>query len=143
MDDKKRVRDVMTEGVATLDRNDELTLADDIMRLGRIRHLPVMDGETGEMVGIVSGRDLYQSALLRTLGYGSAGHRRVLKTLRVKEVMSSEVKTVGPDTPLGDAASLMLEHKLGCLPVVEEGKLIGILTEADFVRLWAPGSNES
>ena len=137
MPEPKRVRDVMTGEVTTLDRNDELTLADDIMRLGRIRHLPVLDKETGELAGIVSGRDLCQSALVRALGYGSAGHRRVLKTLRVKEVMSTEVRTVTSDTLLSEAARLMLLHKLGCLPVIHEGKLVGILTEADFVSLAA------
>lgn len=143
METKLRVRDVMTAEVTSLERNDELTLAEDIMRLGRIRHLPVIDKETGELAGILSGRDLFQSALLRALGYGSAGHRRVLKTLRVKEVMSSDVKTVEPDAPLAHAAQTMLRHKLGCMPVVEGGRLVGILTEADFVRLFsddAPGA---
>lgn len=131
----QRVRDLMTSEVTSLFRNDELTLADDIMRLGRIRHLPVLDEETGELVGVLSGRDLYQSALVRALGYGSAGHRKVLKTLKVKEIMSTSLETVAPDTPLADAAKLMLERKLGCLPVVEGSKLVGILTEADFVAL--------
>ena len=136
MPHEPRVRDAMTPEVTTLDRNDELTLADDIMRLGRIRHLPVIDKETGELAGVLSGRDLYQSALLRALGYGSAGHRRVLRTLKVKEIMTTAPRTVAPDALLADAAQEMLHHKLGCLPVVQEGKLVGILTESDFVRLF-------
>ena len=136
MSQQPKVRDAMTPEVTTLERNDELTLADDIMRLGRIRHLPVIDKETGDLAGVLSGRDLYQSALLRALGYGSAGHRRVLKTLKVKEVMTTDPKTTSPDAPLAEAAQEMLRHKLGCLPVVQDGKLVGILTESDFVRLF-------
>ena len=60
------VRDVMTKDVATLGRNEKLTVADDVMRLGRIRHLPVID-EDGALAGIVSQRDLFHSGLLRAL----------------------------------------------------------------------------
>lgn len=65
-----RVRDVMTPDVTTLKRNDKLTLADDIMQLGRIRHLPVLDDDGQQVVGVVSQRDLFRGALARALGYG-------------------------------------------------------------------------
>jgi CBS domain-containing membrane protein len=64
----KRVRDVMTSEVTTLKRNDKLTLADDIMNLGRIRHLPVLDDDEKELVGLVSQRDLFRGALAKALG---------------------------------------------------------------------------
>jgi len=127
----------MTAEVTSLFRDDELTLANDIMRLGRIRHLPVLDRETQQVVGVLSGRDLYQSALVEALGLGGAGHRSLLKTLRVEEVMTEDPVTVAPDVSLRDAARLMLERKLGCLLVVADGLLVGILTEADFVALAA------
>jgi CBS domain-containing protein len=133
----KRVREVMTSEVTTLRRNDELSLAEDIMRLGRIRHMPVMDDDTGELVGILSARDLFQNALVQALGIGRTGHRKILKTMRVKEAMASHVHTIEPDAPLAEAARRMLERKLGCLPVVEAGKLVGIITESDFVALAA------
>jgi CBS domain-containing membrane protein len=60
--------------------------------------------------------------------------------LRVKEVMSSSVVTIGPHEPLANAARLMLENKIGCLPVVDGEKLLGILTESDFVKLALEGS---
>src|ERR1700739_431230 len=129
-----RVRDVMTADVTTLQRNDKLTLADDIMRLGRIRHLPVVD-ENGELAGIVTQRDLFRGALAKALGYGERAQRQLMDTLVVKEVMTSEVITTTPDTPLVDAARMMLERKIGCLPVVEAGSLVGIITEGDFVAL--------
>ena len=131
-----RVRDVMTAEVTTLQGNDKLTLADDVMRLGRIRHLPVLD-EDGQLAGIVSQRDLFRGALARALGYGERAQRQLLDTLVVKEVMTSEVITTAPDTPLADAAKVLVERKIGCLLVVEGSRLVGIITEGDFVALAA------
>ena len=137
-----RVRDLMTKDVATLDSNDELALADDVMRLGRIRHMPVVDEQSGELVGIVSQRDLFRGALVRVLGWGETGIRRVMKTIAVKEVMSNDAITTTGDTPIRNAANLMLDHKIGCLPVIDEGGLVGILTESDFVS-WVARSAEA
>ena len=131
-----QVRDVMTAEATTLQRNDKLTLADDIMRLGRIRHLPVLD-ENGQLAGIVTQRDLFRGALAKALGYGERAQRQLMDTLLVKEVMTSEVITATPDTPLAEAAQVLVERKIGCLPVVEAGRLVGIITEADFVALAA------
>lgn len=130
-----RVRDLMSAEVATVLRNDQLLIADDLMRLGRIRHTPVLDESTGAVVGVLSQRDLFRGALARSLGYGEHAQQKVLGMLLVKDVMTNDPVTVGPDAPLEQAARLMLERKIGCLPVVEDGKLVGILTESDFVRL--------
>ena len=130
-----RVRDLMSAEVATVLRNDQLLIADDLMRLGRIRHTPVLDESSGEVVGVLSQRDLFRGALARSLGYGEHAQQKVLGMLRVKDVMTTDPVTIGPDAPLEQAARLMLERKIGCLPVVEDGKLVGILTESDFVRL--------
>jgi CBS domain-containing membrane protein len=132
-----RVRDIMTAEVTTLKRNDKLTLADDIMNLGRIRHLPVLDDEGEELVGMVSQRDLFRGALARALGYGQRAQRKVLDTIFVKEVMSSDLITTTPDTPLVEAARVLVERKIGCLPVIEKGRLVGIVTEGDFVAMVA------
>ena len=130
------VKDVMTANVTTLKRNEKLTLADDLMNLGRIRHLPVLDdGE--ELIGIVSQRDLFRGALAQAIGYGQHARRKLLETLLVKEVMTTEPTTTTPETPLADAAQVLMEKKIGCLPVVANGSLVGILTEADFVKLYA------
>ena len=135
MDNKSLlVRDAMTKDVVTLDRNEKLTHADDVMRLGRIRHLPVID-EEGNLAGIVSQRDLFHSGLLRALGYGTHAKDRALALLVLKEAMKTEVLTIAPDARLTEAAKLMLEQKVGCLVVVEGKKIAGILTESDFVKL--------
>jgi len=132
-----RVRDIMSQDVTTLKRNDKLTLADDIMQLGRIRHLPVLGDDGKQLVGIVSQRDLFRGALAHALGYGQHAQRKVLDTLFVKEVMSSDVITTTPDTPLAEAARVLVERKIGCLPVVEDGRFVGIVTEGDFVAMVA------
>ena len=130
------VRDIMTKEVATLELNDKLRIADDVMKLGRIRHMPVQDEEQA-IVGIVSQRDLFRGALARCIGYGEHAQQKLLDQLAVKEVMSGNVATINPYAPLQQAARLMLERKIGCVVVTEEGRLVGILTESDFVKMYA------
>jgi CBS domain-containing membrane protein len=132
------VSKLMTKEVVTLNANEPLSFADDVMRLGRIRHMPVVDDD-GELVGILSQRDLFRDALARTLGYGSHAQAKVLGMLRAKEVMSTGVETIEPNTPLDEAAQIMLRKKIGCLVVVEAQEIVGILTESDFVRLAVDG----
>jgi CBS domain-containing protein len=131
---KQLVGDVMTRELVTLGRNERLLVADDVMKIGRVRHLPIVDDD-GKLVGIISQRDLFHSGLLRALGYGSHAREQALDSLVVKEAMKSEVVTTTADTKIEDAAKLMLERKIGCLVVLEGEKLVGILTESDFVKL--------
>jgi CBS domain-containing protein len=126
-----KVKEVMVKEVATLDINDELSLANDIMRLGRIRHLPVVDGT--RLVGIISERDLFRTSLAQALGYGTEATRDLMKKLRIKDIMVKQVLTVSPETELCDAAKMMVEHKIGCLPVVEDDRLAGLITETDIL----------
>jgi len=128
----------MTREVQVVRRNDELAVADNLMKQGRVRHLPVLD-EDGRVCAVVSQRDLFRGALLRALGYGKRAEEAMLRQVPVKEAMSEEVVTTTPTTPIADAARLMIERKVGCLPVVEGGRLVGIVTETDFVRLVAEG----
>ncbi len=126
-----KVKDVMIKEVATLDVNDELSLANDIMRLGRIRHLPVVDGT--KLAGIISERDLFRSSLAQALGYGGQASRDLMKTLHIKDLMVQGVVTVTPETKLCDAVKLMMDKKIGCLPVVEGDRLVGLITETDIM----------
>lgn len=133
--DHLTVQQIMITDPATLGRNDTLDLADDIMNLGRIRHLPVLDD--GRVVGVVSQRDLFRSALAHALGYGHKAQKGLLRTLLVKEVMSEPALTIPPETPVREAARLMIERRIGCLPVVQGDELLGIITETDLLRLIA------
>lgn len=131
-----RVRDLMSRDVKTLNENDSLSLADDVMKMGRIRHLPVCD-EAGTVVGVVSQRDLFRGALGTALGYGERAKQKIMETMKVKDVMRGQVHTVAPDEHVGKAAQLLLEHKIGCLPVIDDGELVGIVSESDYVALFA------
>jgi CBS domain-containing protein len=132
-----RVRDWMSTQVATVRKSDQLRMADDLMVLGRIRHTPVLDHRGDDLVGILSQRDLFRGALARALGFGAHAQDKLIGTLTVADVMTNDPITTTPDTPLADAARVMLERKIGCLPVLENGALVGILTESDFLRLAA------
>jgi CBS domain-containing membrane protein len=132
-----RVVDLMSRSVKTLARNDKLSIADTLMRSARIRHLPVVD--EGRVVGIVSQRDLFFNALVRALGFGSAARDRMLDSIVVKEVMTEDVVTTTPDVEVRVAAKLMVDRKIGCLPVVDGEALVGILSESDIVSAVARG----
>jgi CBS domain-containing protein len=129
-----KVRDVMTCAVRTVNRNDQLSVADELMKLGGFRHVVVLD-DAGTVAGIVSRRDIFHGALAWSLGQGKAAHEKSLASYPVKQVMSAGVLTTAPDAELREAAALMAERKVGCLPVVDATKLVGILTEGDFVAL--------
>lgn len=129
----KTVSEVMETEVTTLGRNDTLQLAQDIMALGRVRHFPVT--EDGEVVGVMSQRDLYKASLGEVMKYGEKAQREFLDTIAVKEVMKYPPITIAPHASVKDAARLMLEEKIGCLPVLDGAKLVGIVTETDMLKL--------
>lgn len=127
------VRDVMTETLMTLGVGDRVSLADRIMQLARIRHLPVVDDEY-HLVGLVTHRDLLAASVSTTEGLDSREDRRFKRTIEVAKIMRTNVMTVSPSTPLVEAAKLMRTHMFGCLPVVEDQRLVGLVTEADLVE---------
>jgi CBS domain-containing membrane protein len=130
------VEDIMSTDVFTLDRNDKLSIADDLMKQQRIRHIPVLNVD-GDLCGILTQRDLFRGILLRALGYGSRAEEKMLDSLSIKDAMHDEVFTTTPESTLSDAADLLLSKKVGCLPVVDGERLVGMISEADFVKQFA------
>jgi len=112
------VEEVMSKNIFSLGRNDTLSVADELMKQQRIRHIPVVDSE-GDLCGILTQRDLFRGVLLRSLGYGGRAEERLLDSLAVKDAMHEDVLTISPDSALSDAATLMLSGKVGCLPVID------------------------
>src|SRR5262245_54717107 len=123
------VRDLMRPEVVTLYADDTLDLAEGIMRLGRIRHLPVVSGD--RVVGIVSQRDLFRAAVSSLLQLGGEAERKWLAGIPVMAVMTPHVFTVSPSVPLRAAVRIMIDKRIGCLPVVDDGRLVGLLSESD------------
>ncbi len=131
---ERLVSDVMQTEVASLSSGDRLDLVEDIMNLGRIRHMPVL--EDGRLVGVVSNRDLLSASLSRTLDFDDQHRRSFIRSVEVDEVMSRDLCTVEVDTTLREAAIRMLRRRVGCLPVVKpDGTLLGLVTETDLVRV--------
>ena len=120
----------MQQPVTTLDESAEIDLADGLMRMDRIRHLPVVSA--GRLVGIVSQRDLFRAGVERWLGREGEGAPPA--HLRLRDVMNREVVTAHPDADLASAVEMLLQRRIGCLPVVEDGRLLGLLSETDCLR---------
>jgi CBS domain-containing membrane protein len=131
-----RVRDFMTQNVVTVRPDDTIAKAYELMLDNRFRHLIVVDGEGG-LLGLLTHRDLLRHALIERSDLPLSLQRSVMKRILVEEVMTSEVETAKPGQLLQDAAVVMFENKYGCLPVVEGARVVGIITEADFVRFFA------
>lgn len=128
------VSELMSTDLVTLTEDETLAHAQRCMARGRIRHLPVI--RDGKLVGLVTHRDLLAASFSIFADVDHQEQRRIFVTVPVVEAMHRDVVTVQPDLPVKDAAGILLENKYGCLPVVDgDGTLVGIVTEADFLRL--------
>ncbi len=126
------VREIMMGSPVTLTPEDTLDLANDVISLGRIRHVPIL--ADGRLVGLLSERDLMGAAANHILGLKGKSKAALLKTVAINDVMKKRVITVTPDTAIKDAARLMADKKIGCVPVVSAGALVGLLTTTDILR---------
>lgn len=126
------VKEIMSKQLVTLNADSKLSFAEDIMYLGRIRHLPVVNGK--EIVGILTQRDLYKASLTSIVTNWDE-NKTFLDSVKVAEVMTKDVIAISPDTSIEDATQIMVDRKVGCLPVVE-GKniLLGLITETDVLQ---------
>ena len=133
MDLRQRpVSEIMRREVVTAAPKETLDLTQDLMNLGRVRHVPVLD--EGRLVGILSQRDLLAASLTKALNFDPASRRSFLRSVQVGEVMTKDAVTVGPETTLAQAAAILVQRKIGCLPVVSShGALLGVLTDTDLL----------
>ncbi len=127
-----RVADIMTANPVTVTPRNAIRTAINLMREGGFRRLPVVD--RGKLVGIITDRDLRRAAnspyVVREKWYDNF----VLDHIEVGTCMTADPLTVGPDTTVAEAARLMRDHKIGGLPVVSGGQLVGIVTETDLLN---------
>jgi acetoin utilization protein AcuB len=130
-----QVRDLMTRQVVTIGTSESCLDAVVRMQRARARHLPVVNRER-LLVGMITDRDL-RHLLFSPRMFEALGSSRVdvlLDGVHVAEIMSTDVVTTAPDAGLTDAASTMRKEKVGSLPVLENGRVVGILTETDVRR---------
>ncbi|MEO8601352.1 MAG: CBS domain-containing protein [bacterium] len=123
----------MHSSVVTLSPDERLDVANDIMSLGRIRHMPVVAGD--RVVGILTQRDLFRAAISSVLNFRPAAEREWLQKIHVSEVRAQPVVTAQPAWTVRRAVEVMTEHVIDCLPVVDGGQLVGLLSESDCLRL--------
>jgi CBS domain-containing protein len=113
-----KVIDLMTTALLTIKASESVTEAHTEMELGVIRHLPVVD-DRGKLVGVLSDRDLLAASK---------------RDRRVADLMTKDVITIHPEAPAYEAAALMLDHRIGSIPVVDgHGTLVGLVTQTDYL----------
>jgi len=122
------VEELMTTALVTARVDDVIANVDFEMKMADIRHIPVVD-DRGRLVGIVSQRDILRARV-----------RADSKAIPIRSLMTKSVRTIAPDALALEAVDLLLDHKIGCVPVVtEDGQLVGIVTETDFLRVARDG----
>ena len=133
------VRDIMTAKPITVDPETPMLEARQRMLEERIRHLVVLDD--ARVVGIVTDRDIRLNLPSPATSLSVWEINYLLGRVTVGGVMTTSAIVVDPDRPVSEAARIMMDHKIGALPVVEDGHLVGIVTESDFVRALAGSSH--
>lgn len=129
-----RVRDLMTRNVHALSPADTMLAAKQLIAERRIRHIPILS-ESGDFLGLVSQRDILSAGLSRFAEVDESIRQSIDSGLPLAEIMVVDVAVVSPEASVREAAKVLLENKFGCLPVLEGRRLVGILTESDFMKL--------
>lgn len=128
-----QVKDRMTPNPVTLTEDASFQDALHLMKEKKIRRLPVV-AKDGHLVGIVVQKDLFSASPSSATSLSIFEVHYLLSKLKMKNVMTKRVVTVGDDCPLEEAARIMVDYKIGCLPILKEDKLVGIITETDIFK---------
>ncbi|MCP4538153.1 MAG: CBS domain-containing protein [Chloroflexi bacterium] len=132
------VKDRMSSKPVTVRTDTNLKNALDLVRSNPFRHLPVLD-ENDKLVGIVTEKSLVYASPTPSTTLSVFEVDYILSRTKVGQVIQGEVVFVRPDLPIEEAARVMIDHRIGCLPVVEGEKLIGIISDTDIFRVFAEG----
>ncbi len=131
----KTVSDIMISHVLCVKLSDTIHQARMVFKEKGIRHLPVVDDESGCFVGLLTQRSLLNHAFNIVEKFGLSGLEKREQRTRVKDIMSTDCTTVDPGAGLMNVGELFITKKVSCLPVVEDMQLKGIVTSVDFVKL--------
>lgn len=128
------VADIMTTQVVTFFAEQSLPLVEDVMRIHRFRHLPVIDSDR-RLLGLITERDLLRGQISVLTGLSDGARRARQEDVTIEQLMTRDVWTVSPDTLASHAGQMLLDHRFSCLPVVDaDHVLCGIVTERDFLK---------
>jgi acetoin utilization protein AcuB len=130
------VSEIMTREVVSVEESDSLSNLLESMQALRFRHLPVVDA--GHLIGLITERDMLRLSCSNLLPHRAQQDRALFERFLVRDVMVRDVVSVTPQTSVAAAGKLLLDKRIGCLPVVDaENELVGILTSSDFVAIVA------
>ena len=128
-----QVKDLMSKDVFVLYADDNLLLADEMMQWKRVRHVPVVDRHYN-LKGLVTHRDILRVSISTLAQLSRRETQEVQTHILLQDIMHTDVFTISPEADIKEAARVMLREKIGCLLVAKHGQLLGILTEADFLK---------
>jgi acetoin utilization protein AcuB len=123
----------MKRDLVTISKDERMTTAKKILREKNIRHLPVVDGK--KLVGLVTNMDIRKAEASPATSLEIRELHYLLDKIKVSEIMTRNVITISPDISVEEATTLLHANKIGCLPVVEDGNLVGIITEDDVLAI--------
>ncbi|HEC33889.1 MAG TPA: CBS domain-containing protein [Chloroflexi bacterium] len=132
------VKDRMTPNPVTITTDTSLKEALDLIRSKPFRHLPVLDEES-KLVGVVTEKSLVYASPTPATTLSVFEVDYILSRTKVEQIIQGPVIAVGPGLPIEEAARVMVDNRIGCLPVVEDGKLIGIISDTDIFRVFVEG----
>ncbi|HYB21510.1 MAG TPA: CBS and ACT domain-containing protein [Thermodesulfobacteriota bacterium] len=127
------VRKKMHKDLITISKEERMTLAKKIMKEKNIRHLPVVDGK--KLIGLVTNMDIRKAEASPATSLEIRELHYLLDKLTIGEIMTRNVITISPDISIEEATTLLHDNKIGCLPVVEDGNLVGMITENDVMEI--------
>jgi acetoin utilization protein AcuB len=127
------VRRKMKRDLITITKDERMTTARKIMKERNIRHLPVVDGK--KLIGLVTNMDIRKAEASPATSLEIRELHYLLDKITAGEIMTRNVITISPDISIEEAATLIHDNKIGCLPVVEDGNLVGMITENDVMEI--------
>lgn len=129
-----KVKDIMTTEVFVLNSSHTLELVRSLMRIKHVRHVPIVDPDN-TFVGLITHRDLLAQTISHLADVDDDEQEYLDRHIHIMNIMKTDILAVDQEMDVCTAITQLLENKYGCLPVVENGKLVGIVTEADFLEL--------
>jgi acetoin utilization protein AcuB len=127
------VRKKMNTNLITITKNERMTAAKKILQEKGIRHIPVVDGK--KLIGLVTNMDIRKAEASPATSLEIRELHYLLDKITVGEIMTRNVISISPDISVEEAATLLHDNKIGCLPVVEDGALVGMLSENDVMEI--------